>query len=381
MDFKDSINSACTDLKINAVCVVGGSFAKGTNLEDDFDIDFFLKFSKKYKDEELSDLTEKILKKSKLKFLRVHGSRDYFHFEKGKKHYEVVPVFNIKKPSDAINITDVSPLHVDYIRNKLKKPEDVRLAKKFCKAGRVYGAESYINGFSGHVLELLIIHYGSFKNLLRRVSSWKPKVIIDIEKKVKDPLKNLNSSKIMSPLILIDPIQPSRNAAAALSLEKFNKFKELAKKYLKKPSNSFFKIKKLDFNKFKKRKNALKIVLVPVDSSKDISGTKAFKALQFLLRSLEENNFNVVYDWEFDKKFIIFIAGNLKSENIIVMGPPLSREEDCKKFLKKRKNTYKRNNRLFSKEKVKFKTLKSCLRFYLKDEYVTSRIKRVESVS
>ncbi len=125
MNFKDTINSACKALKINAVCVIGGSFAKGTNLNDDFDIDFFLKFSKKYKNEELSDLTEKVLKKSKIKYLRVHGSRDYFHFEKGTKQYEVVPVFNIKKPSEAVNITDVSPLHVEYIRKKLKNPEEV----------------------------------------------------------------------------------------------------------------------------------------------------------------------------------------------------------------------------------------------------------------
>jgi len=48
---------------------------------------------------------------------------------------------------------------------------------------------------------------------------------------------------------------------------------------------------------------------------------------------------------------------------------------------KRKKNTYEKSGRLFSKEKVKFKTLKSCLNFYLKDSYVTSRIKRVESVS
>ncbi len=380
MDFKDDINSACKALKINAVCIIGGSFAKGTNLDDDFDIDFFLKFSKKYKNEEISNLTEKVLKKSKIKYLRIHGSRDYFHFERETKHYEVVPVFNIKKPSEAINITDVSPLHVDYVKKKLKKPGDVKLVKRFCKAGRVYGAESYINGFSGHVIELLIIHYGSFKNLLKKATSWNPKVIIDIEKKVKNPLVNLNSSKTIGPLILLDPVQPARNAAASLSLEKFNKFKDLANNYLKKPSNSFFKKKKLDFSKFKKNNPALKIVLKPVDSSKDISGTKAFKALKFLLRCLEENNFKINYDWEFDKKFIIFISGKLKSDTVIVIGPPLNKKEDCNKFLKKRKNTYKKSGRLFSKEKVKFKTLKSCLNFYLKDSYVTSRIKRVESV-
>lgn len=57
--------------------------------------------------------------------------------------------------------------------------------------------------------------------------------------------EKLNYSKKQSPLVLIDPIQPDRNAAAALSQEKYQKFIQVSKEYLKNPSDDFFEKKNL----------------------------------------------------------------------------------------------------------------------------------------
>ncbi len=43
----------------------------------------------------------------------------------------------------------------------------------------------------------------------------------------------LNKSKIQSPLIVIDPVQAGRNAAAALSFEKYDLLRKKAKEFLK----------------------------------------------------------------------------------------------------------------------------------------------------
>ena len=252
-EFIKKINKEIKLKKIKAVAVKGGSIAKGTFLKDDHDVDIFVKFNE---DKDISKLLGKILKKFKPEL--VHGSRDYYQI-KNKLVYEIVPVLNIKKIEQIKNVTDMSPLHVKWVKKFPKYADDIRLAKQFCKAIKVYGAESYIKGFSGHVLDILIINYKGFLNLLKASQKWKKYSVIDFYGYHKGKaLRNLNRSKI-SPLIVIDPIQLERNAAAALSEERINIFKEAAKKFLKNQNESFFIKKKYEINenkkKYKKYKN------------------------------------------------------------------------------------------------------------------------------
>ncbi len=175
----------------NAKVVLGGSGAKGTWLREAHDADVFVLFNyNKYKDKngKISDILSNELKKKFGKAARLHGSRDYFQIEKSGFTFEIVPILEVKKAKDAINITDVSPLHSGWvIKNTDKKTRDeVRLAKMFCKANNVYGAESYIKGFSGYVLEILIVHYGSFMRLVKAAAKWKEKEIIDVKKYYKN---------------------------------------------------------------------------------------------------------------------------------------------------------------------------------------------------
>jgi len=239
----------CKDTKI----ILGGSMAKGTWLKDKFDADIFVQFDyDKYKDKDISKELEKMLKN--FKTIKLHGSRDYFQIENSIT-YEVVPTLSIKKAEDALNITDVSPLHSLWVKknsdDKLK--DEIRLTKQFFKANKLYGAESYIKGFSGYVLEILTIHYGSFIKLLKAAKKYKENEVVDTAKHHKDVFFEVNSSKLTSPIIVIDPVQKGRNAAAALSKNKLNTLIEISKKFLDKPSKDFFTEKKLDINKIIKR--------------------------------------------------------------------------------------------------------------------------------
>jgi len=75
-NFKKKIQKNIKKQRINAEIFIGGSFAKSTVIrKDNYDIDIFIRFDKKYKN--ISDLTKKILKNVKNVSL-IHGSRDYF---------------------------------------------------------------------------------------------------------------------------------------------------------------------------------------------------------------------------------------------------------------------------------------------------------------
>lgn len=164
--------------KFRAEAMMGGSFAKGTTIKKKrYDVDLFVLFKD---NEKLSDKLEKSLRELKVKYSRLPGSRDYFSIDSEtsgiKFKIEIVPVFRIKKAEEALNVTDVSMLHVNYIKNKIRKnpklSDEIRLSKALCYAQNCYGAESHIKGFSGYCLEILTCHYGGFLNLMRNASKW-----------------------------------------------------------------------------------------------------------------------------------------------------------------------------------------------------------------
>ena len=147
-EFIDELRDEIIKSKILADVFVGGSFAKGTLLKsDNYDVDIFVRFDRKY--ESLSDILEKFLKnlsrKSGIKVERVHGSRDYFivRINNIAGYFEVIPVKKIKKPSEEENVTDLTYFHGPYVKKRIIGLEDqVRLTKQFLRAQEVYGAET-----------------------------------------------------------------------------------------------------------------------------------------------------------------------------------------------------------------------------------------------
>ena len=368
---------------LDAVCVAGGSYAKGTILKDDFDVDLFVRFAYSYRGKDISELLARAIKS--LRPERVHGSRDYFQLRRKKILFEIIPVLKIDDYRKADNVTDMSPLHVGYANSRFarnpKMRDDVRLAKQFCKAAGVYGAESYIRGFSGHVLDLLIIYYGGFEKLLMQAALWGERVVIDIERHWSDPVGQLNSSKVISPLVIVDPIQPDRNAAAAISPDKFEDFKSQARRFLHSPSGEFFKVKRLDMKELRKvaGKNELMVVQAsPVEGKDDVVGTKLLKAFEFLQRMLGENDFTVMLSgWEYKPKpvFYFVIRKEKLSATKTLRGPPQSDAANSAAFRKKHRKVSVNSGVLFAEEKRKFLSARKLLAFLLKDKYLSGKAK------
>ncbi len=334
-EFAAEITDEARKQGIKARCTPGGSVAKGTFLKDDYDVDLFLRFDYSYKDDDLSKLAAGILKRWAPEV--VHGSRDYFQLEK-ELNFEIVPVLDIAEPKLAVNVTDMSPLHVDWVKKNLMpgQEDDIRLAKKFCKAQGVYGAESYISGFSGHVIDILIIHHGGFVKLLEASKRWKPKIIIDTCKHYgrRDILFELNKSKTYGPMVLVDPILPSRNAAASLSQEKLDRFISQAKAFLKRPSKDFFRRKEFD-----PAEHPGKVIVVkgrPAGGKRDVAGSKVVKSYELMRDALSTYGFAIIdsgWDWDGKEDALLWysIEGDI-SPVVKVTGPPAEMAEHAKRF-------------------------------------------------
>lgn len=365
-EIKTKFSEAAKKANIDAKLVPGGSVAKGTWLPKLSDIDFFVVFDyEKYaeRSSELSFLTEKVLRTIWQKIIRLKGSRDYFSVKYKGFNLEFVPVLDISKGGEAKNITDYSPLHVAYVK-KAKCKTDIRLAKQFMKAAKVYGAESYVGGFSGHLADLLVIYYGSFLNLIKAAANWPDKVFIDPAKHYKDEkeaLQSISKEKILGPLILIDPIEKDRNAAAALTFEKFDIFRKAAKEFLERPSLDFFKIKKLSISEIKANAGNNKVIIfecaTPV-GKKDVVGAKIKKIFENLRKDFTREDFEILdCGWEMNSKsyFWFYFPKKDLDKVKIHFGPPKSApEEHIKKFKQKWKSAKLMENKWTVELKRKF---------------------------
>ncbi|MEK6968557.1 MAG: CCA tRNA nucleotidyltransferase [Nanoarchaeota archaeon] len=386
--------------KINAVAkpartIIGGSGAKNTFLRGQFDIDLFLLFPYakfKHRSAELSDLAEIKLKKVFRNLSRIHGSRDYFRLNHREIQFEIIPILDIKKAAQAVNITDISPLHSSWVRKNTntKMQDEIRLTKAFCKGAGIYGAESYIRGFSGYVCEILTIHYGSFLGVLKATQKWIPGDVIDTEKllKGKPAFSVLNKSKLQSPLVVIDPVQRERNASAALDNEAFYRIKKKAVEFINNPSTEyFFRVYLTTEQINEKNKGKATIITVqPIEGKEDVSGSALHKAFQYLETHAEKNGFKLKEsDWEWDKKnHAIFWFVPQKEplpETYLHEGPSLKYEQHAKKFKKQYKQVIEKRRKLFAIIPRKHRTLKSLFTDLLaKDELLKMKGKEYRMV-
>ena len=377
---------------INDSVFLGGSFAKDTLLKsENYDVDIFIRFDSKYKDKEMINEIEKILSASKVKSLKVHGSRDYFRIiESPNLTFEIIPVLKISKQSQARNVTDLSYFHVNYIKNKLNKniKKEILMLKHICKSLGIYGAESYINGFSGYSIECLIIYYKTIENFLKSILKIKEneKIVIDANKLYKNKnsiLMEINESKQNSPIILVDPTFKERNALAGLNKESFEKLRIFASKILKNPSKKLL-IKRNAEEEIKSEKidkNTEKICLEATTNKQegDVAGTKLKKFFLLIKKEFEEyykvKRYEFIYSGEESGKCYFILS---KKKEIIKKGPPISRVEHSRKFKEKHKHFYEKKGILYAKINIS-KDAKSFMKDYIsnnnskiKDMYITN---------
>lgn len=215
---------------------VGGSFAHGTWLPGDVDVDVFIVLDTGA-DLERDGLSAALEAARDLRTEVRYAEHPYARALLDGVWIEIVPCYNVKR-GEWISAADRSPYHTEYLKKRLDDDlrMETRVTKAFMKAQGVYGAEIRVRGFSGYLAEILTLAYGSFVDLVRAAVGWGMGEVVYVEK----PGLDVKSIHRNAPLIVPDPVDERRNLAAALSMEKLGRFILACDRFLSEPSEDHF---------------------------------------------------------------------------------------------------------------------------------------------
>lgn len=212
--------------------ILVGSVAKGTHLTG-AEIDLFVAFPA---DLPRTELEARGLALGELveRGVRMYAEHPYTRGWYRGFEVEIVPCYQIVDSSQRMSAVDRTPLHADYVLGHLGagQADEVRLLKAWAEGIGVYGAEAKVRGFSGYLCEVLVLKSGTFRGVLETAPGWRPGQVIDLGRPT--------TKAFSDPLVVIDPVDPDRNVASAVSLEQMATFVHAAREYLRGPSERFF---------------------------------------------------------------------------------------------------------------------------------------------
>lgn len=326
------LNKNASNKKVNVEFRFSGSYAKGTWIKNESDIDIFAIFNSEGEMKNLSSLVPK-------NFIPAFGTRKYFKGLFNGIKVEIVPVLRFSDINLVENSIDLSTLHSNYINSSLSNSQkkDVIILKAFCKANNCYGSETYMHGFSGYSLEVLIKEFGSFTALMEAVNSWKPPIII-----------GKTSNKNVYPIFLSDPTNIKRNICASVNEENLSKFVLAMKRFYLSPSFDFFIKKSIKTNvlkEVKERGTKLFIFNTKIIEPRDVFLSKYVKNLDKLIKELKAEDIEIYsFDVDFNEKSAILflqVKNVPKAKTKIVYGPDVFSAADIiKNFINVHKKVF-----------------------------------------
>jgi tRNA nucleotidyltransferase (CCA-adding enzyme) len=216
--------------------LVAGSAARGTFLRDRLDVDLFLLFPPDLPREKLREeglaLGRAILTDTETRY----AEHPYLRGTFAGFRVDAVPGYAVTDPSRPISPVDRTPFHQEYLSQR-ETPElvsQVRLAKQFLRALGIYGSESRTEGFSGYLVELVVLRFGSFHGLLEAAQDWR--IPVRLSAPGAEPPRLPDDVA----LVLADPVDPHRNVSSALSRRNLGILIVGAREYLAEPAESWF---------------------------------------------------------------------------------------------------------------------------------------------
>ncbi len=330
--------SIADSLGIAVEPILVGSVAKGTHLTDP-DLDIFVMFSPTTKREDLESYGLKIGRDVLKKYEKKYAEHPYVCGKFDGLNVEIVPCYKIEDPSQRMSAVDRTPFHTDYIIEHIneEQKDQIRLLKQFLRGIGIYGAEAEIEGFSGYLCELLVLHYGDFKSVIAHAKNWIKGVVITFDDR--------EHAKFDESLVVVDPVDPKRNVASALSEENFATFIHACREYNKEPKIEFFFPKKptskplADItNIIERRKSTLLgITFETPQTLSDILHSQIRKSLKSMVKFYESFGFSIIDKAYFVNEEVMllfeFEVHHLPAVKLH-RGPPIW-HENAKDFLKK----------------------------------------------
>ncbi|MCS7097050.1 MAG: CCA tRNA nucleotidyltransferase [Candidatus Methanomethylicia archaeon] len=362
-EFLEKLRNCIKNLNLNLDVEIEGSIAKDTWLSKEQDIDVFVLFPKRFNKDDFKNI---ILSLTKCvvgdNFVEAYAEHPYVELYYNGLKIDLVPCFKLSSVNEAKSSVDRTPFHTMYIKSNLTDnlKDEIRLLKGFMKGIGCYGAEIKVRGFSGYLCELLVLHYGSFINVVRNAIEWKPyNTFIDIEgyyNDIGEAIKLFNA-----PLIVIDPVDKNRNVAAALSIESMSKFILASRIFMESPNLEFFFPKPVEPLSKDKLTEEIKtrgsdLIFIITECPKvhsEILWGQLHKSVDGLKNLISNSGFKVInYDvWSNEENLAIFIF-ELESAKLPKIkrhvGPPIFIKSEVKKFL----NKYVHSPTIFSGPKI-----------------------------
>jgi len=326
-----------------------GSFARDTWISHEADLDIFARFPPTMEREEWVEKVFPAMRKyfSRYRVIERYAEHPFLEFRVDGVRVNIVPSYDVKK-GEWKSATDRTPYHTEFMQTHLT-PElrrEARLLKKFAKGIGTYGAEIKIGGFSGMLIDSLVLYYQSFMETLIHASSWTKGALLEIGKpegvvspREKDP--NVD-------LVVIDPVDPNRNLAAAVRPDKMWNLVAAGRHFLRNPGLWYFfppQFKPKTRQQFAKRiddigHKLLAItfrhpVLVP-----DVLWGQLMRLERSLLDIMAREEFNpyrsaLWSDETEESAILVEVDRTALTEIRLQKGPPVTKSEDSISFLEK----------------------------------------------
>ncbi len=244
-ELTERAEAAIDDLPVDADVTQVGSSARSTWLAGDRDIDLFVRFPTEIDREALEryglDVGHAVLPE---------GHEEYAEHPYVKGEYEgfdvdLVPCYAVDAATEIRSAVDRTPFHDAFLQARYtpELAEAARLLKRFMKGTGVYGSDLRTEGFSGYLVELLVLEYGGFRPLVDAAAEWHPPVRFDLRGDggpAAVPPDVAEAAEFDDPLVVIDPTDPDRNVAAVLSAANLARFQHYCRELLDEPRESLF---------------------------------------------------------------------------------------------------------------------------------------------
>ena len=228
------VEDAVADLPVETEIVLAGSTARDTWLAGDRDVDLFVCFPPELDRDRLESYGLQVGHEALPESHEEYAEHPYVVGDFDGFQVDLVPCYAVEDATEIQSAVDRTPFHTRYVAERLT-PDlagDVRVCKQLFEAIGIYGSDLRTKGFSGFLVELLVLDHGGFRPLVAAAADWQPPVRID-------PAEH-GRATFDDPLVVIDPTDPGRNVAAVLSAANLARAQHFARELLADPRKGLF---------------------------------------------------------------------------------------------------------------------------------------------
>ena len=341
---------------------LGGSYAKGTWLAGETDIDVFVRFDDGVPDGRFRSLSRLIGLESMAGYEPAERYADHPYVEARVDGtvVNVVPCYDVE-PGRWKSAADRSPYHTRFMRENLdgRLKNDVRLLKKFLKVRGLYGAQIAVGGFSGYAAEVMIWHFGGFAETMRGMADIKRGAAI-----------GKTARNFDTPVPIIDPIDENRNLAAAVSNRNMGLFILACRKIADNPGAD--PLKGQSAPPSLGWENVASVRFGRGDENPEVIWGQARSAASAVIRQMERGGFVVIrHKVLVDERQVclLFLTESLRIPvHVVRAGPDVFRRDESVKFAGREGMVWlSPDMRLMRMERREYHTAGALLRHMLRD--------------